>query len=230
MGSQYAAQAAFSQKNNPYIYFFPFPMIVSLGAFAFYPNFFSNGTYRAGGVANYESISSIIGAHLNEKTGHFEYVPEKWPTNWYRRATPYGAVQAVVDILDSIYPRYLLLPGVSQSLQNLNATTLLCSVYQGLNSVTPLALAEDEKDVASGISWALSKLDPFFGGTALGCPDSALSPNVPLYASSSRTGGPLKTPSAQAANEGNNVYNKVYFTAAPTKPQCSHAAAGNAKL
>ena len=81
MGNHYAKSAAFSQKNNPYLYHFPFPSIVSLGAFVFYPNFFSNGTYGLGGVANYESISSIIGAKLNKKTGEFEYVPERvsWP-------------------------------------------------------------------------------------------------------------------------------------------------------
>lgn len=77
MGNQYAAGAQFSQKYNPYLYYFPFPSIVSLGAFVFYPNFFSNGTYGAGGVANYESISNIIGAQLNKKTGQFEYVPER---------------------------------------------------------------------------------------------------------------------------------------------------------
>lgn len=77
MANQYAKSAEFSQDNNPYLYFFPFPSIVTLGAFVFYPNFFANGTYGAGGVANYESISSIIGAKLNEETGEFEYVPER---------------------------------------------------------------------------------------------------------------------------------------------------------
>ena len=71
MGNQYAANAKFSQQ------YFPFPSIVSLGAFVFYPNFFSNGTYELGGVANYESISSIVGAKLDRSTGHFEYVPER---------------------------------------------------------------------------------------------------------------------------------------------------------
>ena len=106
MGNQYATNAKFSLKNNPYLYYFPFPSIVSLGAFAFYPQFFSNGTYGAGGVANYESISSIIGAKFNKKTGHFEYVPERWPEQgWYRRATPYGAVGALNDGFLKIYPK-----------------------------------------------------------------------------------------------------------------------------
>ena len=41
MANQYAANARFSQQNNPFLYYFPFPSIVSLGAFVFYPNFFS---------------------------------------------------------------------------------------------------------------------------------------------------------------------------------------------
>lgn len=44
MAKQYAKIAAFAQQYNPYLYFFPFPSIVSLGAFAFYAQFFSNGT------------------------------------------------------------------------------------------------------------------------------------------------------------------------------------------
>lgn len=43
MGSQYKANSELSQEKNPYLWYFPFPSIVSLGAFAFYPNFFSNG-------------------------------------------------------------------------------------------------------------------------------------------------------------------------------------------
>lgn len=109
MGNQYLANSKFSQKYNPYLYYFPFPSIVSLGAFVFYPNFFSNGTFGAGGVANYESISSIIGAQFNKTTGRFEYVPERWPAQgWYRRATEYGAVQALTDALAYIYTKVSL--------------------------------------------------------------------------------------------------------------------------
>lgn len=224
MAEQYALNAQFSKDNNPFLYYFPFPQIVSLGAFAFYPNFFSNGTYGAGGVANYESISSIIGAQLNRNTGQFEYVPEKWPTNWYRRSTEYGAVDALVDGFLRIYPSNIIVPGVSQlGTGNLNATNLLCDIYQGINSITPLLVAGDEATVAAAAAWAASKLDPYFSSTVLGCPSSVLSPDADglLFPSPSATGGPQKSPSAQASKAGNNVYSKVYFTAAPSKPACS---------
>lgn len=214
MGSQYAANAAFSQKNNPYLYYLPAPSIFSIGAFAFYPNFFSNGTYGAGGVANYESISSIIGAEYDSTTGNFKYVPERWPDNWYRRATPYNAIQTLEEALTSIYSRYPLLPIGS----NLSAKTLLCDLYMGLSSITPLALAGQSQDIAAGLTWAASKFAPFLADTVLGCPSEALSP---LYPNATNVGGPLATPSAQAANAGDNVYNKVYFKNAPTTPNCN---------
>lgn len=223
MTQQYVANSKFSSKYNPYLYYFPFPLIVSTAAFAFYPNFFSNGTYGAGGVANYESISSIIGAHYNTTNGQFTYVPEKWPKNWYRRSTEYDAVTALTQGLE-IYANNIITPGVAQinNPADLNATTILCDVYQGINSITPLALAGEAESVAAGISWALSKLDPFFAATVLGCPTSTLSPNF-LYPNSSSEGGPLNPPPSVTANDGNNVYNHTYFTTAPTKPKCSHS-------
>ncbi|KZL84239.1 hypothetical protein CI238_09926 [Colletotrichum incanum] len=223
MGTQYQQLSMFSQKNNPYIYYFPFPLIVSLGAFAFYPQFFSNGTYGLGGVANYESISSIIGAKYDSKTGEFQYVPETWPANWYRRATPYGAVQTLVEGLGAIYFRNPVVPGAAQlGTGNLNATTLLCDVYQGINSVVPLFVAGTTEQVAAASSWALSKLDPYFGNTVLGCPTSVLSPNAPslLFPNANNKGGPLNPPPSVAKNVGNNVYYKTYFSTAPVTPAC----------
>ncbi|ORY08066.1 hypothetical protein BCR34DRAFT_570183 [Clohesyomyces aquaticus] len=95
-------QGGFQPAKQSLHLLLPFLMIVSLGAFAFYPNFFSNGTYGADSVANYESISSIIDAEYNSKTGNFEYVLEKRLTNWYRRSTLYGAVQAFTDAYTQI--------------------------------------------------------------------------------------------------------------------------------
>ncbi|WYZ35430.1 hypothetical protein EsH8_X_000077 [Colletotrichum jinshuiense] len=223
MGTLYQQNSMFSQKYNPNLYYFPLPMIVSLGAFAFYPNFFSNGTWGLGGVANYESISSIVGAKYDSKTGEFQYVPETWPENWYRRATPYGALQTVLEGLTSIYVRNPVVPGVAQvGTPNLNATTLLCDVYQGVNSVVPLFVAGTTEEVAAASAWVISKLDPYFSSTVLGCPTSALSPNAPslIFPNANNKGGPLNPPSNVAKNIGNNVYSKTYFTVAPTKPVC----------
>ena len=72
MGDHFSLSASFSKNYNPYLYYFPFPSIVSFAAFAFYPQFFSNGTYGFGGVANYESISSIIGAEYSPEDDAFK--------------------------------------------------------------------------------------------------------------------------------------------------------------
>lgn len=105
---------------------------------------------------------------------------------------------------------------------NLNANTILCDVYSGLNSVTPLALAGEEEAVAAGITWALAKLaDVGLSGTVLGCPKSELSPNF-LFPNQTEEGGPLNEPPSVFANTGNDVYNKTYFCTAPTTPQCNH--------
>lgn len=219
MAKQYGQNAGFSKNNNPYLYYFPFPQIVSLGAFPFYPQFFSNGTYGAGGVANAKSILSIIGAKYDSKSQEFIYVPEQWPENWYRRATPYGAVQALTEGFLKIYPRNIIVPGVAQvGTGNLTPKTILCDVYQGINSITPLTLGRTVEETAKAISWALSVLDPLLKGTALGCPNNVVSPNF-LYPQSK--GGPATPPPVKAdGNTGNNVYNKVYFTTAPINPTC----------
>lgn len=105
--------------------------------------------------------------------------------------------------------------------KNLNTSTILCDIYQGINSIAPLAVAGQAASAAAGLTWALSKLEPALGGTILGCPSSTLSANY-LYPGAKNKGGPLNEPPCVSANTGNNVYNKVYFTSAPTKPQCSH--------
>jgi hypothetical protein len=221
MGKHYAQSASFSKANNPYLYYFPFPQIVSVVAFLFYPAFFSNGTYGAGGVANYKSIMSIIGAEYDQKTGEFRYVPERWPENWYRRATPYGAVQALADGFTQIYPRNIVVPGVPQlGTPNLSPQTILCDLYQGLNSITPLGVAGTLERTTKAVSWALSVLDPVLKNTALGCPNNVVSPNF-LFPQASRVGGPTTAPPVKAdGNTGDNVYNKIYFTQAPTNPTC----------
>lgn len=221
MRKHYSANSRFTQQYNPWISYFPFPSIVSVVAFNFYPEYFSNGTYGAGGVANYESISSIVGASYNEEIEQFDYVSERWPENWYRRATPYGAVEALTDGFTRIYPANpVAMPFGQVGTPNLNATTLLCNIYQGLNSVTPLALAGEAESTYAGVSWALGKLTVAgLSGTILGCPTDTISANF-LFPNRTTTGGPLGPPLYIAAKNGDNVYYKSYFPAAPTKPNC----------
>lgn len=222
MASQYGETAGFSKNYNPFLYYFPFPQIVSLGAFAFYPQFFSNGTYGAGGVANAKSILSIIGAEYDKSTGEFKYVPERWPENWYRRATPYGAVGALSDAFLQIYPRNIIVPAASTvGTPNFSPQTLLCELYQGINSITPLALGGTSEQVAKGVTWAANVLGNVLGpGTTLGCPDNTISPNF-LFPQRSEAGGPTTPPPVRAdGNTGDNVYNKVYFKTPPTNPTC----------
>ena len=82
---------------------------------------------------------------------------------------------------------------------NLNVTTILCNVYQGLNSVTPLALAGDAQAIEAKVTWALGKLDAAFQNTILGCPKSAISPNF-LYPN--HTGDALDPPPSVIKNTG----------------------------
>ncbi|KAI6906090.1 hypothetical protein D0869_08728 [Hortaea werneckii] len=223
MGSQYKANSELSQEKNPYLWYFPFPSIVSLGAFAFYPNFFSNGTYGAGGVANYESISSIIGAQLNEETGHYEYVPERWPENWYRRSTPYGAVDALTDGFLKIYPRNPVpMPIAQLGTDNFRVQTVLCDVYSGINSVIPLALADDYESLTGEITWALGKLaDVGITADLLGCPDNSQTDYI--YANATQPGGPQNLPPVDEETwQSDNVYGKTYFCEKPTEPVCAH--------
>jgi hypothetical protein len=218
MRRHFSNNADFSKNYNPYLYYFPFPSIVSVVAFNFYPEYFSNGTYGAGGVANYESISNIVGAEYEPETGDYKYVPERWPDNWYRRATPYGAVEALTDGFTRIYPANPVAMPVGQlGTPNLNATTFLCNTFQGLNSITPLALAGESRSAQAGLTWALGKLTNIgLDGTTLGCPTDTVSQNF----FPDEKGGPLQPPPSYQQNSGNNVYGKVYHKTAPQTPQC----------
>lgn len=143
MTKHYAQSNSFSKNNNPYLYYFMFTQIVSLGALTFYPNFFFSGTYGAGELANYKSVMSITGAEYNDKTGEFKYVPENWPENWYRRATRYGTVQALID---AFYHRTVVGPDAAEvSTPNLSVQTLLYDVHQGINSIASLVLSGTKK-------------------------------------------------------------------------------------
>jgi hypothetical protein len=123
-----------------------------------------------------------------------------------------------------IYPSYPLPLAIAQlDSKNLNAVTILCDVYQGLNSITPLALAGQAESADASITWALGKLAAVgLDATTLGCPSSSLSPNF-LTSNDTQQGGPLDPPPGVLANTGNNVYNKLYFAQSPAVPPKCHA-------
>ena len=103
---------------------------------------------------------------------------------------------------------------------NLNVSTIICNLYQGLNSITPLELAGQSESLQAGITWALGMLaGAGLSGTVFGCPTNAISSNF-LYPNSTTTGGPLGPSLDENKRSGNNVYNKVYFPKAPTTQQC----------
>lgn len=160
---------------------------------------------------------------MNEETGDFEYVPERWPENWYRRSTEYGAVQALTEGLAIYLTNPVGMPFGQLGTDNLNAQTILCDVYQGIDSIVPLFISGTEQDVEDAVTWVLSKLDPIFDGTRLGCPSDTISENFFTF-NDTAAGGPTNPPPSVQSNVGNNVYSKVYFTATPTAPLCAHTA------
>ena len=110
---------------------------------------------------------------------------------------------------------------------NLNATTILCNVYQGLNSITPLALAGESQAAQAAVSNLLGKLVGLgLDGTTLGCPGNTISNNF-LYPDSQTAGGPIGPSLDIVQNNGNNVYYKTYWTEAPKFPKCKYQ--GNPK-
>ena len=110
---------------------------------------------------------------------------------------------------------------------NLNTSTFFCNVYQGLNSITPLALSGSAETGEAKISWALGKLAGLgLSESILGCPTDTISTNF-LYPNQTTTGGPLGPAPVEVERSGNNVYYKTYFTEAPKKPACPATKAGS---
>lgn len=79
--------------------------------------FFSNGTYGSGGSANLASMSALMGYKVNED-GSICSVPERFPENWYRRATPYGVLNGLIPGLIPTYAKYPLLPNPLSAVLN----------------------------------------------------------------------------------------------------------------
>lgn len=87
------------------------------------------------------------------------YVPERFPNNWYRRATPYG----VTNLIAGLAPTYLtgpslVLPQPLGVLQNpAQAPQIGCAIYQGLTGGVPASLLGSTNDYASAVTEYLRK-------------------------------------------------------------------------
>ncbi|GAA97831.1 uncharacterized protein L969DRAFT_77894 [Mixia osmundae IAM 14324] len=185
---------------NPRLYFQAYTIVVVLGEYPFLPNFFSNGTYGAGGDSNFESLAPLMGYTIDNATQQICYQPERFPDNWYRRTTPYGVAQLV----EGLVPTYLAagknlpLPNPLGALLQNNAQTseITCAVYQGIFSGIPTAVGATAQSI-SDISTYVSK--SLFGPSAkplFGCDISEPSiatnssnPNGNQYASPLNNGG-----------------------------------------
>jgi hypothetical protein len=91
--------------------------------------------------------------------GSICYVPERFPNNWYRRSTPYGATQLIANLL----PTYLTGPGLNLPqplgvLQNpAQAPQIGCAIYQGLTGGVPASILGSTNEYASAVTEYLRK-------------------------------------------------------------------------
>jgi hypothetical protein len=161
----YAQNAALSVKNNPQLYFQGYTPIVILGEYPFYAAFMSNGTYNAGGQANYESLSSILGFSYDSATDKFSYVPERYPENWYRRSIPYDVASPdglVTNLAATFLAGSINLPNPLGALLTNPAQLpeIGCAIYQGITSGVPTAALGTEERASAAISYLEDKLSP----------------------------------------------------------------------
>ncbi|GAA5848950.1 hypothetical protein JCM9279_004674 [Rhodotorula babjevae] len=151
----WAENAKESLEKNDRLYFQAYTIIVILGEYPFLSEFFSNGTYGAGGVSNLESMAPLLGFKVNDD-GSICSQPERFPDNWYRRSTPYGVLNGLVPGLVGTYAQYPLLPNpLSAVLKGGQVNQIGCAIYQGLTSGIPASLLLSTTD---GVSSALTNL------------------------------------------------------------------------
>ncbi|TFY53192.1 hypothetical protein EVG20_g10229 [Dentipellis fragilis] len=166
-----------SLARNPTFYWLPVAALVPLGSKTFIANLFANGTYGAGGVPNEASIASFFGARALPD-GRYEYVPERFPDNWYRRAEPLGIVEAVAVILDFILSTDVpfganagrvnaFLPFDVGALTDVNG--LACFLLTALQANVPSMIAQPLRDVEGIVGQVLDKITPLFKN--FGCPE-----------------------------------------------------------
>ncbi|EMD40109.1 heme-thiolate peroxidase [Gelatoporia subvermispora B] len=165
-----------SIEMNPTFYFMPVSGPLIVGAKAFISEFFSNGTYGAGGVPNEASISAFFGAELLPN-GSFTAVPERFPDNWYRRGTPFGLVEAIGQILDFISSKNLAFGANAGAVNSFvpldlaaatNVNGLACIIRDAIQGNIPSSVEQPIDLVEQAISSLVGLVDPLFDD--FGCP------------------------------------------------------------
>ncbi|KAG8875287.1 hypothetical protein FRB98_007993, partial [Tulasnella sp. 332] len=165
-----------SIATNPTFYFVPVAATLGTGAKGFPAIFFSNGTYGAGGVPNEESISSFFGAK-KQLDGSYRAVPERFPTNWYKRADPFTLLETVTMILDiqlKTGMTYGANTGKVDSFVPLNITAIsdvngmVCLVLDAIQANVPGTLAGVVGDVDGILANVVNSFAPLV--KQFGCP------------------------------------------------------------
>ncbi|OCH90910.1 Cloroperoxidase [Obba rivulosa] len=165
-----------SVQTNPTFYFVPLASALDIGAKAFITVFFTNGTYGDGGVPNEESISSFFGAQLLPN-GSYQFVPERFPDNWYRRGTPFTLLDGIGQILDFYSTRDIPFGGNAGAVNTFepldipaltNVNGMACFIRDAIQANVPSSVSQPIQVVEQVISSVVSVVDPLFEN--FGCP------------------------------------------------------------
>lgn len=160
------------------------------------PEFFSNGTYGAGGAPTLENIAPLMGFKVRALSfacmqtvvltalfqinddGSLCAVPEQIPANWYRRSTPYGIANVVANAPGTFASGRALPSPISNIIQSGNADEIGCFLYQLLSSESPASVTLGTTDGVSSLLTGLQ--NQLLGGLPVSAVD--LAPSRRLFA------------------------------------------------
>ncbi|KWU41881.1 Cloroperoxidase, partial [Rhodotorula sp. JG-1b] len=154
LNALFGQNSQLSIQNNPKYYANGPTLVVILAAYPIIPEFFSNGTYGAGGKATLQNIAPLMGFKINDD-GTICAVPEQIPDNWYRRSTPYGIANVVANAPGTLAAGNTLPSPLSSIIASGNTNEIGCQLYQLLSSQSPATLGVPLVD---GVSTLLTGL------------------------------------------------------------------------
>ncbi|GAA5869304.1 hypothetical protein JCM3774_004200 [Rhodotorula dairenensis] len=172
LNALFGQNSALSIKNNPKYYANGPTLVVILAAYPIIPEFFSNGTYGAGGTSTLSSIAPLMGFKINDD-GTVCAVPEQIPDNWYRRATPWGIANVVANAPGTLLAGNTLPSPLSSVIASGNTNEIGCQLYQLLSSQSPASLGVPLVDGVSSLltglqNQLLAGLPTIFGCSGAG--------------------------------------------------------------